>query len=207
MVDMQRDFLDPGGYLASLGYSLDGVRAAIEPSRRLLTAARAAGVTVIYTRQGYWPDLRELSPYRLARVASGESPAGTEGPLGRFLIRGEPGFQIVPELAPEEGDVVIDKSGCGAFWNTELGAVLAARRIEALVFGGATTDICVHCTLREANDRGFECLLAEDACGSGDPAMHAAAVEMVLIENGVLGAVASVEQTAAAFAAAAEAEG
>jgi nicotinamidase-related amidase len=202
LVDMQRDFLDDDGYLASLGFSLDGVRAAVEPSRRLLAAARAAGITAIYTRQGYRPDLHEVPRHRRTRIASGDSRVGAEGPLGRFLLRGEPGFEIISELAPEPGDVVIDKSGCGAFWGTELAASLTGRRISALVFAGVTTDICVHSSLREANDRGFECLLAEDACGSGDPAMHAAAVEMVTIENGVLGVVADVDAIVAAFAAA-----
>jgi nicotinamidase-related amidase len=200
MIDMQRDFLDPEGYLAASGYSLDGVRAAIQPARRLLAAARRAGVMVIHTRNGYRQDLAELSPARRARVHAGDSMIGRKGPLGRFLIRGEPGFQIVPELAPAEGEPVIDKSGNSAFWGTDLASILAANRVEALIFGGATTDVCVHCTLREANDRGFECLLAKDACGSGDQYAHEAAVHMITVENGVFGCVAEVAAVEAAFA-------
>lgn len=199
-IDMQRDFLDPQGYLAAMGYSLDGVRAAIGPARRLLDAARAAGIMVIHTRNGYRPDLAELSPAKRARVKSGESMIGREGPLGRFLIRGEPGFQIVPEVAPVEGEPVIDKSGNSAFWGTDLASILAANHIEALIFAGATTDVCVHCTLREANDRGFECLLATDACGSGDQYAHEAALHMITVENGVFGVLAEVEAIEEALA-------
>jgi nicotinamidase-related amidase len=189
---MQRDFLDPGGYLASAGYSVEEARKPIEPAQRLLSATRAAGGTVVYTRQGYRPGLEELPDHRLARSRDGNSLIGGKGPLGRFLIRGEDGFQIIPELAPLPGDPVVDKSGCGAFWGTDLAAVLAAKGIRRLVFAGVTTDVCVHCTLREANDRGFECLLVEDACGSGSEDAHRAAVDQVTVENGVFGVVADV---------------
>jgi len=200
-IDMQRDFLDPQGYLAAMGYPLDGVRAAIEPAARLLAAARAAGLLVIHTRNGYRPDLAEITPIKRARVLRGESMIGREGPLGRFLIRGEPGFQIVPELAPAGDEPVIDKSGNSAFWGTDLASILASNRIEAMIFAGATTDVCVHCTLREANDRGFECLLATDACGSGDQYAHEAALHMITVENGVFGVLADVAAIEAALAA------
>ncbi len=193
VIDMQRDFLDPGGYLASAGYSVEEARKPIEPIQRLLAATREVGGSVVYTRQGYRPGLEELPDHRLARSRDGDSLIGGEGPLGRFLLRGEPGFQIIPELEPRPEDAVVDKSGCGAFWATDLAAILAARQIRRIVFAGVTTDVCVHCTLREANDRGFECLLAEDACGSGSAEAHRAAVELVTIENGVFGVVADVE--------------
>jgi biuret amidohydrolase len=200
VIDMQRDFLDPRGYLAGMGYDLAGVRAAIGPARRLLDAARSASVTVIHTRQGYRADLAELPPHKRARVAEGKSAIGKPGPLGRFLIRGEPGFDIIPEMAPVPGEFIVDKTANSAFWGTDLAAILAAHRIDSLIFAGVTTDVCVHCTLREANDRGFECLLASDACGSGDAQAHRAALHMVTVEDGVFGAIAAVAQIADALA-------
>jgi nicotinamidase-related amidase len=199
MIDMQRDFLDPRGYLAAMGYDLAGVRAAIAPARRLLAAARGAGLAILHTRQGYRADLAELPAHKRARIAAGTSSIGRPGPLGRFLIRGEPGFDIIPELAPAPGEFVIDKTANSAFWGTDLAAILAAHRIDSLVFAGVTTDVCVHCTLREANDRGFECLLASDACGSGDAEAHRAALHMVTVEDGVFGALAPVSAIVAAL--------
>ena len=200
LIDMQRDFLEAGGYLASMGYDVEVVRAAIGPARRLLEAARTAGLTVVHTRQGFRPDLGELPPHKLARVRDGTSAIGKAGPLGRFLIRGEAGFQIVPELEPIVGEPVVDKSGNGAFWGTDLSSVLAAKGIRALILAGVTTDVCVHCTLREANDRGFECLLAADACASGDVEAHRAALHMTTVENGVFGVVADTDAVVAALA-------
>lgn len=200
VIDMQRDFLDPRGYLAGMGYDLASVRAAIGPAKRLLDASRNAGLTVIHTRQGYRPDLAELPPYKRARLAAGTSAIGKSGPLGRFLIRGEPGFDIIPELAPAPGEFIVDKTANSAFWGTDLAGILAAHGIDSLIFAGVTTDVCVHCTLREANDRGFECLLAADACGSGDAEAHRAALHMVTVEDGVFGAVADVAQIVDALA-------
>jgi biuret amidohydrolase len=199
LIDMQRDFLEPDGYLAGMGYDLGCVRAAIGPAQRLLTAARGAGLPVIHTRQGYRPDLAEVPAHKLARIQAGQSAIGKPGPLGRFLIRGEPGFQIIVELAPAPGEFVIDKTANSAFWGTDLAAILAARGIRSLILAGVTTDVCVHCTLREANDRGFECLLARDACGSGDVEAHRAALHMVTVEDGVFGAVADVDVIATAL--------
>lgn len=193
LIDMQRDFLEPNGYLAAMGYDLAGVRAAIQPARRLLAAARAAGLCVLHTRQGYRHDLAEVPPHKLARIQAGQSAIGKAGPLGRFLIRGEPGFQIIADVAPAPGEFIIDKTANSAFWGTDLAAILAARGIRALILAGVTTDVCVHCTLREANDRGFECLLARDACGSGDADAHRAALHMVTVEDGVFGMLADVE--------------
>jgi nicotinamidase-related amidase len=199
VIDMQRDFLDPRGYLAGMGYDLAGVRAAISPAKRLLDAARRSGLTIIHTRQGYRPDLAELPPHKRARVAAGTSAIGKAGPLGRFLIRGEPGFEIIPELAPAPGEFIVDKTANSAFWGTDLAAILSARGIRALILAGVTTDVCVHCTLREANDRGFECLLARDACGSGDAEAHRAALHMVTVEDGVFGVLADVDTIVAAL--------
>jgi nicotinamidase-related amidase len=169
------------------------VRAAIQPVRRLLAAARGAGLCIIHTRQGYRPDLAEVPAHKLARIEAGLSAVGKPGPLGRFLIRGEPGFQIIPDLVPAPGEFIVDKTANSAFWGTDLSAILAARGIRALILAGVTTDVCVHCTLREANDRGFECLLARDACGSGDAEAHRAALHMVTVEDGVFGVLADVE--------------
>jgi len=199
LIDMQRDFLEPGGYLASMGYDVELVRSAIGPARRLLDAARDAGLTVIHTRQGFRPDLGELPPHKLARVREGTSAIGKPGPLGRFLIRGEAGFQIVPELEPAADEPVVDKSGNGAFWHTDLASILAGRGVRALILAGVTTDVCVHCTLREANDRGFECLLVSDACASGDPEAHRAALHMTTVEDGVFGVVADTDAVVAAL--------
>src|SRR6476646_538045 len=155
MIDMQRDFLEPNGYLAAMGYDVAQVRSAIQPASRLLDVARAAKVTVIHTRQGFRPDLAEVPPHTMARIKAGTSAIGRAGPLGRFLIRGEPGFEIIPELQPLESEFVVDKSGNGAFWGTDLAAILAANEIHSLILAGVTTDVCVHSTLREAIDRGF----------------------------------------------------
>lgn len=201
VIDMQRDFLEPGGYLDAAGFELDAVRAAIAPAQRLLAGARAAGLTVVHTRQGYRSDLGELPPHRLAQIRDGSSSIGRPGPLGRFLIRGELGNEIIPELAPEPGEFVVDKSDTGAFWGTDLAAILAGQGVRALILAGVTTEVCVHSTLREAADRGFECALAADACGSGDPEAHAAALRATTTEGGVFGVVASADQILAALAA------
>jgi biuret amidohydrolase len=200
LIDMQRDFLDPEGYLAATGYDLGSVRAAIPPARRLLDAARAHGLPVVHTRQGYWPDLRELPPHRLELTRSEDSVVGKRGPLGRFLIRGEPGFQTIPELSPRAGELVVDKSGTGAFYGTDLASILSARDIRSLIVAGVTTDVCVHTTIREATDRGFECLVVADACASGDPELHRAAIEMVKVEDGTFGVVADVAAVVGAIA-------
>jgi nicotinamidase-related amidase len=193
MIDMQRDFLEPNGYLAAMGYDVGEVRSAIQPASRLLDLARGAKLTVIHTRQGFRPDLAEVPAHTLARIKAGTSAIGKAGPLGRFLIRGERGFEIIPELQPLESEFVVDKSGNGAFWGTDLASILAANEIHSLILAGVTTEVCVHSTLREAIDRGFECLVVSDACASGDPKAHRAALDMVVVEDGVFGVVADIE--------------
>ncbi|WP_342641169.1 cysteine hydrolase family protein [Rhodoligotrophos ferricapiens] len=192
VIDMQRDFLDPGGYLDAIGGSLDGVRQAIPGVQRLLTAARRTGLPIIHTKQAYRADLADLPPHKAWRSAWNRSGVGQQGPLGRVLVRGEPGSEIIAEAAPLPGEIVVDKSANGAFTHTDLEIILRARGIRHLIVCGITSDCCVHCTIREANDRGFQCLMVEDACGSGDEEAHRAAVYMMTVEGGVLGAVAGV---------------
>ncbi len=199
MIDMQRDFLEPDGYLVAEGFDLATVRKAIEPAGRLLDAARENGLTVVHTRQGYRADLGELPAHRLARVHEGVSSIGAPGPLGRFLIRGERGHETIAELAPRDGEFVVDKSDTGAFWGTDLASILSAREVRALIVAGVTTEVCVHSTIREASDRGFECLLAVDACASGDLEAHLAAIDAVTTEGGVFGMIADVDAILAAL--------
>ena len=190
VIDMQADFCSPGGYMAALGCDLSGLRAPIEPLSAALAAARRAGLLVVYTRQGYRADLADQSPSRAARGRLQGSPIGRPGPLGRVLVRGEPGWQIIPELAPAAGDVIVDKTANGAFYGTDLDPVLRARGIRSLVLAGNTIDVCVHSSLREAVDRGFECLLLADGCGAASTDLHGAALAMVKVECGVFGCVA-----------------
>jgi len=201
VVDMQRDFCGPEGYFASLGYDVSPLSAAIGPARRCLDAARAAGFHVIHTRQGYRPDLADMPAWRRIKAERYGSPIGREGPLGRVLVRGEPGFDIVPELAPHAGEPVVDKTANGAFTHTDLDRVLRASGIRALAFAGITIDVCVHTTLREANDRGYQCLLIADACGALEPGLHDWALRSVTVEGGVFGSVTDAARFAAGLGA------
>jgi len=186
LIDMQRDFLEPGGFGEALGNDVGHLRRAIAPCVRLLAAARAAGVLVVHTREGHRPDLSDAPPAKVERGPEGRR-IGDAGPMGRILVRGEPGHQLIPELAPLAGEALIDKPGKGAFYATELGAILERRGIEYLVVGGVTTEVCVHTTVREANDRGYRCIVAGDACASYFPEFHETALRMVSAQGGIFG--------------------
>lgn len=191
IIDMQRDFLEPGGFGDALGNDVSHLRAAIAPIGAMLTAARAAGMLVIHTREGHRPDLSDLhaAKHRRGRFAT---RIGDAGPMGRILVHGEAGHGIIAELAPITGEPVIDKPGKGAFYATDLETILRARGITQLILAGVTTEVCVHTTLREANDRGFECLVLEDGTASYFPEFHRMALNMACAQDGIFGWVAPV---------------
>jgi nicotinamidase-related amidase len=190
IIDMQRDFLAPGGFGALLGNDVSLLTRVVEPLAAVLDAARAAGMMVIHTREGHRTDLSDCPPSKLARGHL-DTPIGAEGPNGRVLVRGERGHGIVEELAPVAGEVVLDKPGKGAFYATDLDLLLRNARITSLVVTGVTTEVCVHTTVREANDRGFECLVLADCVGSYFPEFHEVGLRMIAAQGGIFGWVAS----------------
>ena len=192
VIDMQRDFIEPGGFGAALGNDVALLKAIVPTTARLIAGFRAAGLPVIHTRECHLPDLSDCPPAKRLR-GKPSLRIGDPGPMGRILIRGEPGAQIIPELAPLPGETVIDKPGKGAFYATDLSAILADLGTKTLVFAGVTTEVCVQTTMREANDRGFDCLLAEDATESYFPDFKAAALAMIRAQGAIVGWTASTD--------------
>jgi len=198
IIDMQRDFLEPGGFGAALGNDVSLLRRTIGPTRRLLAATRQAALSVIHTREGHRPDLADLAPAKKSRgrLAMG---IGDAGPMGRILVRGEPGHDIIPELYPLPGEPVVDKPGKGAFHATDLDAMLKNLGVAQLIVCGVTTEVCVHTTVREANDRGYECVVVADYVGSYFTEFHDAGLRMIKAQGGIFGWVASSEAVIAAL--------
>ena len=204
IIDMQRDFLEPGGFGEALGNDVSLLRRAIEPTETALVAARASDLLVVHTREGHRPDLADAPPIKLGRGPLSKR-IGDAGPMGRILVRGEPGHDIVPALAPIAGEPVIDKPGKGAFYQTDLDLVLRNREIDTLVVCGVTTEVCVHTTIREANDRGYRCVALGDGCASYFPEFHRVGLAMIKAQGGIFGWVSSTAAFAAALAVARQA--
>jgi nicotinamidase-related amidase len=198
VIDMQRDFLEPGGFGESLGNDVSLLSVCIEPCQALLRAARTRGMLIIHTREGHRPDLSDAPKAKVERGAP-STRIGAPGPMGRILIRGEPGHDIVPQLYPEAGEPVIDKPGKGAFYATDLHSILNNRQIETLIVCGVTTEVCVHTTVREANDRGFRCIVPGDCCGSYFPEFHELGLRMIKAQGGIFGWVSDSKRVIAAL--------
>ena len=189
IIDMQRDFCAPGGYADTAGLDIANLRKPIPQIQQLLSAARAHAMLVIHTREGHRSDLLDCTPSKKARSARAAAPIGSAGPMGKLLIRGEYGHDFINELTPTTGEPIIDKSGYGAFHQTDLEIILRSQNIDQLILTGVTTEVCVQSTLREAVDRGFSCITLSDACGSAYPELHQASLAMIMVEGGIFGEV------------------
>ena len=198
IIDMQRDFLEPGGFGAALGNDVSRLKAAVGPIQTMLAAARKTGLLVIHTREGHRPDLADAPPLKVER-GDPKMRIGAPGPMGRILVRGEPGHDIIPELYPVAGEPVIDKPGKGAFYQTDLELMLKNRRIETLLVCGVTTEVCVNTTVREANDRGFRCIVLSDCCASYFPEFHEMGLKMIMAQGGIFGWVSKSQAALAAL--------
>jgi nicotinamidase-related amidase len=200
VIDMQRDFVEPGGFGEALGNDVTPLQAVIAPCKRMLDTARRMGMMIIHTREGHAPDLADCPPSKIVR-GRGEKRIGDPGPMGRILVRGEHGHDIVPQLAPQPGEVVIDKPGKGAFFATDLDHVLHNRGIRSLIVCGVTTEVCVNTTVREANDRGYDCVVLSDCVGSYFPEFQRAALAMIKAQGGIFGWVSDSRRALAALGA------
>jgi nicotinamidase-related amidase len=198
IIDMQRDFLEPGGFGETLGNDVSLLAGVIAPLKALLHVARRRGLLVVHTREGHRPDLSDAPRAKVERGAP-DRRIGAPGPMGRILVRGEPGHDIIAELYPRAGEPVVDKPGKGAFYATDLHSILRNRGIENLIVGGVTTEVCVHTTVREANDRGYRCIVPGDCCGSYFPEFHEAGLRMIKAQGGIFGWVSDSKRVVAAL--------
>jgi nicotinamidase-related amidase len=186
VIDMQRDFLEPGGFGETLGNDVSRLHSAVEHTKSLLAGLRKIGMLIIHTREGHRPDLSDAPKAKVERGAP-SMRIGAAGPMGRILIRGEPGHDIIPELYPKAGEPIVDKPGKGAFYATDLGSILQHAHIENVIVCGVTTEVCVHTTVREANDRGYKCIVPGDCCGSYFPEFHEMGLKMIKAQGGIFG--------------------
>ena len=198
VIDMQRDFLEPGGFGETLGNDVSLLAKTVEPIKALLDRFRAKGLRIIHTREGHRPDLSDAPRAKVERGVP-SLRIGAKGPMGRILVRGEPGHDIIPALYPQAGEAVVDKPGKGAFFATDLHAMLIHRDVESLIVCGVTTEVCVHTTVREANDRGYRCVVPSDCCGSYFPEFHEMGLRMIQAQGGIFGWVSDSKRILAAL--------